>query len=154
MAEQEHEAELDTSKPLTEQTNRELRAKIAKRAAHRPPEHGLNKAIYNSLHAWFTGEFFVKPAMLKPGVPPKYELVEAVVGEAIDAYEYDDFNLHDPDRDGWDDHPVTPLLEYWADEVKSANKDDPPRAMNKDELRAFVSAMDTSGDQRQWSTGN
>jgi hypothetical protein len=148
-----NEPEIDTDKAIDDMTNRELRAKIATMAAHRPPDHGLNKNILNSAHAWFTGEFYLTPGHMKPGFPPKRELLETVLKQAIDAYAYDDFDLKDPERDGWPEHPAKELLYYWADDVKVADdvSDHLPRAMNKGELKAFLNAMKTNEDQREWS---
>lgn len=141
---------LDTSKSLDDMTNAELRGKVASRAAHLPPEHALTKPIWNSVHAWLTGSFYVKPAMLKPGVPPKAELVEAAVHEAVAAYEN---HPTDPDDEDRPDHPVPALLDY-RDHVAGLDDDEPPRAMVKAELRQLLNAMSTTGDQRQWSVQN
>lgn len=138
--------EIEYGKPIGEMTNRELRAKVALKTDHRPPEHGLNKEILNSAHAWFTGDFYVKPAALKPGVPPKHELVDAVVMEAMN-------ELHvTPEGEGDDaeDDDPGPLEEYYTD-IRDADRDTPPRAMNKDELQAFVRAMESREDQRGWT---
>lgn len=145
---------LETDKPLDEQTNRELRAKVAARTGHRPPKVQLNKEVLNSLHAWFTGEFYVKPAMLKPGVPPKSELLNEVVMKACNAYEnhpiVDPEGVHGRDAgdtDAYEDHPAKALVDYF-DEVAA---DDQPRPMNKAELRQLINAMDTADDQREWT---
>jgi hypothetical protein len=131
--------------------NRELRAKIARKAAHRPPEHGLNKAILNSVHAWLTGEFYVQPGFLKPGYPPKPELLEAVLDEAIRAY---DSHPTDPeDESDRLDHPVTALLDK-RDEVAELDDTEPPQSLTKTELRQLLNAMSTSSDQRAWSVQN
>lgn len=142
--------ELDLSKSVSDMTNAELRAKIAQRTGHRPPRHAVTKPMLNSLHAWFTAEYFVKPARLRPGVPPKRELLEQVVLDAVAAYEN---HPTDPDEDDRDDHPADALLDY-LDDVKDTPDTQTARAMNKDELRQFVAAMDTSGDQRAWTGGD
>jgi len=139
--------ELDMSKSTADMTNAELRAKLALRTGHRPPRHAVTKNMLNSLHAWFTGEFYLKPASLKPGVPPKRELLEQVVLDAISAYEN---HATDPDEDDRPDHPADALLDY-LDDVKDTPDPQTARPMNKDELHQFVNAMDTSGDQRGWT---
>jgi hypothetical protein len=138
---------LDMSKSVSEMTNAELRAKLAQRTGHRPPRHAVTKRILNSLHAWFTGEFYLKPARLKPGVPPKRELLEQVVRDAISAYED---HPTDPDDDDRADHPADALLDY-LDAVQYAPDHQTARAMNKSELQQFISAMDTNEDSRGWT---
>ena len=135
------------SKPVEEMTNAELRAKLAQRTGHRPPKHAVTKRILNSLHAWFTGNFYLKPAQLKPGVPPKRELLEQVVLDAIVAYEN---HPTDPDDDDRADHPADALLDY-LDAVQDAPDERTARAMNKSELQQFVAAMDTNEDRRGWT---
>lgn len=139
--------ELDLSKSVTDMKNAELRAKIAQRTGHRPPRHAVTKAMLNSLHAWFTGEYYLKPAQLKPGVPPKRELLEQVVLDAIAAYEN---HPTDPDDDDRADHPADALLDY-LDAVKDTPDHQTARAMNKRELRQFIAAMDTNEDRRTWT---
>ena len=142
--------ELDLSKSVGDMTNAELRAKIAQRTGHRPPRHAVTKPMLNSLHAWFTGGYFVKPAQLKPGFPPKRELLEQVVLDAVAAYEN---HPTDPDDDDRADHPADALLDY-LDVVKDTPDHQTARAMNKSELHQFVNAMDTSGDNRAWTGGD
>lgn len=142
--------ELDLSKSVTDMTNAELRAKIAQRTGHRPPRHAVTKPMLNSLHAWFTGEYYLKPGRLRPGVPPKRELLEQVILDAVAAYEN---HPTDPDEDDRDDHPADALLDY-LDAVKDTPDAQTARAMNKSELHQFVNAMDTSGDQRGWTGGD
>ena len=137
---------LDMSKATADMTNAELRAKLAQRTGHRPPRHGVTKPMLNSLHAWFTGEFYLKPASLKPGVPPKRELLEQVVRDAIAAYEN---HPTDPDDDRAD-HPADALLDY-LDDVQATPDHQTARAMNKSELQQFVAAMDTNEDRRGWT---
>lgn len=130
---------LELDKPVDELTNEEIRGRIARKTGHRPPRNNLNKKILNSVHAWFHGDFYVKPARLKPGVPPKSELVAAVVIAAQN-------ELYDPDDDG--DATDGPLGDYEAD---LNTTDGPPRAMNKDELKALFRAMESREDQRHWT---
>jgi len=138
---------LDMSKSVGEMTNAELRAKVAQRTGHRPPRHAVTKPILNSLHAWFTGGFYLKPARLKPGVPPKRELLKRVVLCAIAAYENHPPN---PDDDARSDHPADALLDY-LDDLQATPDHMTARAMNKSELQQLVAAMDTNEDRRGWT---
>lgn len=94
------------------------------------PRTPLTKPTFNSLHAYFTGRFFIKPARLyNPDSPDRPELKQTVaVQVSINSTESEPMA-------GYFVH-----VDYVGD-----------RPWNKPELRATVDAMRQSGDQREWT---
>lgn len=127
--------QIDVTKEPEDMTNPELRAKIAQKAGHKPPRTRLNKKIWNSLHAWFTGEFVIEPAKLKPGFPPRDDVVQPVAYHAKAAH---------PDES--EDN----ALQEFYDDLTATDPADYPRDLLHDELQALLTAMDECGDQRDW----
>lgn len=130
----------DFSKDYDDMTTAEKRAKIAHQTGHRPPKTCLPKSVWNSLHAWFTGEFYSQ--LLVKGRPPKHRLVLTTVCEMCNT----------ADLDG-----ESPLWEYHTElahlvahhERHALNLPDVPH-LRDDELHAVLDAMDTVDDKRSW----
>lgn len=137
----DYQPELDTSQPIEDQTNRELRAKIAHKTGHRPPRTRLTKPILNSAHAYLTGEFHTDKWDMEPGVPPREDILRDTVGVALQAL-YDG----DPPENA-------PLVEYRGI-IGDKPGDLHTRPMRKAELQDFIRAMERTGDQRDWTGGD
>lgn len=114
-----------------EKTVDELRTSIARKTGHRP-RYTLTRSILNSLHAYLTGEFYVKPGLDR--ITPREELLDAVVVAAINHDQYTTITPDDPE-----DHAL----------VMTA----PPAhgEFRRPELRELDALCRVADDAREWT---
>lgn len=123
----------DSETPVAEYTVKQLRARIAYKAGmRRRPDSPLTMSTLNSVHAYLTGEFAVRPAVINtPKSPGREKLREEM---AVLVY-------NESDGQHMDEYVPS------TDEGGEIN----PRAFRRSELEGIFRQMITTDDQREWT---
>lgn len=124
----------DFSKEHSKMTCDELRASIAHKTGHKPPNAQIGKRITNSIHAYLTGEFAVPPAALHRTRSSDVRMQTYTV-----VINHDEFPLDVQDDD-------VELLR-WVGDREQAQR----RALTRDALLEVVTTMDRAEDAREWT---